>query len=126
RSSAVQSDALHEIRGIPFVYEHQIGAREHSVQIKIAIRRACQVRVGALERFERRAAVFRREMVQAPTARGLEHAHLVARSYQLGRDASKEVGVAVIPIGNERVAEDYDPHGAPAWFFDITCAYSSM
>ena len=52
------------------------------------------------------------EVGAAPAGGGLEGADLVALGHQLAGDAAQEVGVAVVPAGDERVAEDDDPHAA--------------
>ena len=52
----------------------------------------------------------RDEILQAPAVARFEDAHIVSRSDELRRDATQEVRVAVVPIGEQGMGEDYETH----------------
>jgi hypothetical protein len=114
RALAVRADAGDELRVAPLVHEHEIGAVERHVEVerRQVVGRARELRERAREVLLARAPVLRHEIRPAPSAGGLEHAHVVAAIEQLGRDAAQEVRVAVVPVADQRVAEDDDPHAA--------------
>src|SRR3712207_8073977 len=56
-----------------------------------------------------------KEVGQAPAVARLEHAHLVAPAEQLAGHAAQEVGVAVVPVGHQRVVEHRDFHATLSW-----------
>ena len=49
------------------------------------------------------------KILSAPGIFGLEHANLMSPGLQLRNDAAEEVSVSVIPVGNQRMAEDRNP-----------------
>jgi hypothetical protein len=49
------------------------------------------------------------KLLAAPAVARLEDLHLKSPRYQLQPDAAKKMRIAVVPIGNQRVTEDYEP-----------------
>jgi hypothetical protein len=60
-------------------------------------------------RFE---AVVLSQASGAPSVDRLEDAHVVPLARKLRGDTTQEVSVAVVPVTDERMDEEYDPHGA--------------
>jgi hypothetical protein len=59
---------------------------------------------------ERSSALIIDEIREAPAIAGFEDAHVMAEFDEFACDAAQEVGVAVVPIGEEGMSEDYDAH----------------
>jgi hypothetical protein len=98
------------------VDEDEVGAVERLAEVgggaRVGLGR--EAGVGPPPAEEPGLAVVADEVLAAPAGRGLERPDLVAAGQQLARDAAQEVGVAVVPAGLERVAEQDDPHAAAA------------
>jgi hypothetical protein len=108
----MRADAPHQIVFVPFVDEHQIGAVQRVVQVerRQVVRSTPQLRIDLMKRALRRRAVFGLQMPQTPAVARLENAHIISARQQFADDAAQKVRVAVIPIGDERVAEDDNSH----------------
>jgi hypothetical protein len=126
RAAAVVPDPPHQLRLVPLVDEHEVAAVERAVDVErrevVARRRELRVRrpvpaQGVVTR-------LRGEVAHAPRVRRLEDVHLVAAREELGRHAAQEMRVAMVPVGDDRVAEDHDPHVA-ASSCRARCAVSS-
>jgi hypothetical protein len=110
---AVLADALDEGVVVPFVNEDQVGAGEGVVEVERleVVGEAGEVGVGVVEFMDGFFAVFFAEVFDAPGVAGLIDADVVAAREELADDSAKEVGVAVVPVGDEGVIEEDDAHG---------------
>jgi hypothetical protein len=69
---------------------------------------------GAREGQERPLALLGHEVAPAPAVQGLQRQGLVAAGLEVAQDAAQEVGVAVVPVGDERVGVEQEAHHAAA------------
>jgi hypothetical protein len=114
---ALAADRAHERGVVPLVHEHEVGAVERAVEVE---RRDRLVLAGdGVHPRERAADVGQRlapavgdQVLAAPAVARLVADHLVAAIEQLGHDPAQEVRVAVVPVRQQRVAEDHDLHAA--------------
>jgi hypothetical protein len=105
------TNGAHEPGCVPFVDEDEIGACQQEVEIgRVSIERAGEIRIGAAPGGEPRRAGRRLQVRPAPARPRLEGMDLVAAGGQLAGDAAQEMGVAVVPAGGQRMAEEDDPH----------------
>src|SRR5207248_3753920 len=108
---AQSAQLAHEARIVPLVHEHEVGASDRARQIELfVIADGSDARVGTPCSLERGDTVLGDEVLHAPCV--LRFVHVDARSAfdQFGRDAAEEMGVAVVPVGEQRMAEDDDVH----------------
>jgi hypothetical protein len=104
--------------------EHEVGVVQEPIEVDRGgiILLAAQGGKALFELFRRRAARAALEVGPAPAAARLEHGEVVATLDQLGAHPAEKVGVAVIPVRYQRVAEDDDPHRSAT---ELTRASSS-
>jgi len=99
---------------VPLVHEHEVGAGERRIQVQtvtvVASADPGELRVGSFEGRNRRLTLLLDEVHDAPRVARFVDADGVTAGDQVGHDAAQEVRVAVVPVGDERVAEDYDAH----------------
>ena len=72
------------------------------------IENAMQMREKPLEIIDGLRPVFSQQILPAPAIFRLKDPDIVAPAQQLGSNASQKMRVAVIPIGYQRVREDYE------------------
>src|SRR5438045_7998088 len=101
---------------IPLMNEHQVRVPQRLVQVqpRQIVADTFQLRVSTIEVADRPLTVVGEQTLEAPGIPRLVDLHLVAARDQLGRYPAQEVRVAMIPIREQRVAEDYDTHAASA------------
>ena len=92
----------------PLVHDRELTAVEGRFEIQglDVVTRWRQGGVGASRAFERFLAVIRDEVLDAPGVARLEDAHLVTASHEFGDDSPKEMRIPVIPVAEERMAEE--------------------
>jgi hypothetical protein len=115
-ASAVGADAGDEVRVVPLVDEDEVCAVEGRAQVerRELVLDALESREGAAELVERRLPLLGQEAQAAPAAARLVDGHFVAALRQLTDDPAQEVGVPVVPVGDERVVEEDGAHQLPA------------
>jgi hypothetical protein len=103
----VLSNARDQPGRIPFMHQDKVAARQSFVQIGLIrrIRFAPKRREGMVEGFDCFRTVISQQILTAPATLRLEDANRVPARYQLGRNATQKMCVAVIPIRNERMVE---------------------
>src|ERR1051326_3461341 len=109
---AVFSKASHEVVGIPFVNQDEIGAREFGLEVDSSgrVELAAQIRECGVKVLDGTGSRLGDQVLPAPAVFRLQDAEMVAAIDQLGGNAAEKMGVAVVPIGNERVGEDDYAH----------------
>ncbi len=92
--------------------DHQVRAIKRFVQIQSirVILAAAQSLIDGVEIIQRPVAVIAQEILQTPIVARLVHQYVVVSSCKLGCDSAQEVGVSMIPVGNERMIEEYNFH----------------
>src|SRR4051812_18453650 len=95
---------------IPFVNNDEICARENFFEIEFLqiVMSGSQVRVSRVKTSNGFFAIFRNQVLSAPRICWLENFHVVLAGNQFSRYASKEMGVAVIPVRNKRLIKHQD------------------
>ena len=106
----VQGELLHVAVQHGVVHEHHVDIFEGRMKIEILVALGAQERIAAIELFDRCRAVEAQEVARAPGVLRFENAHLVSTNHQIRRDTAQKVGIAVVPIGDERLVEQRDPH----------------
>jgi hypothetical protein len=105
----ILADSADQRVRVPLVNDYDIGALQSGGEIErgLVIETALQmgVRPGKLLHS---FAIFGEQVFEAPTTTGLEDLHVMAAFDEVRCDAAEKVGVAVIPIGHERVGEYYE------------------
>ena len=96
----------------PLVHDHEVGAVKGFVEVERVqvVRGARDRRVRELEHLDRPFAVLAAEVHEAPRVARLVNADVVAALAERAHDSAEEVGVAVVPAGQERVIEHHDAH----------------
>ncbi|HET7313648.1 MAG TPA: hypothetical protein VFJ08_04775 [Salinisphaera sp.] len=96
------------------MHQHQIGAVERGIQIEPirVVVMTGQLGIMPAKSVERGLAALLDQIAPAPAVARLVNAHVVAAPEQFARDPAQEMRVTVIPIGNQRVIEENDSHGA--------------
>jgi hypothetical protein len=112
----VPTEPGHEQRVVPFVHEDEVGTVGHRLDRSFprVVAGAAQLRERVEEVIHCRAAVIDHQVGAAPSVQGLEHLHVMTAGDQLGDDPSQEMGIPVIPVRHERVAEHDDLHDRTA------------
>ena len=108
---AVPAQAAHQLGRVPLVDQHQVGAVQGAVEVerRQVVEMAREVRIDAAEAGERRLAPLLREQVgAAPAVARLLDLDAVPALPQGPAIAAQEVGVAVVPVRLQRVAEEDD------------------
>src|SRR5215212_4642537 len=106
------ADALHQRPVVPFVHQNEVGTVERLIEIERAavVAPAVKHRIGVRKVRKRRFSILARQVEYAPCIGRLVDIYSMAASNELAADATQEVRIAVIPIGDERVTENYDAH----------------
>ncbi len=112
RGRAMPADTRYELRLIPLVHDHDVGAIERFIQIESGriVERAAQTRVSRLEGIQRPIPMAFAQIAQTPAANRLEYLDAMPPVHQLGHDAAQEVRIAVVPVGHQRVIEQNEIH----------------
>jgi hypothetical protein len=102
-AGATLSDPGHQQRIVPFVDDHHICPVQRAFEVhRVKIIECASKRgIRASERIQRLVAVLLAKIAETPAVRGLEDIDPMASFLQLPDNAAKEVGVAVIPVGNQ-------------------------
>ena len=113
--AAVCTDRRDERVVVPLVHEHEVApSGERGIQVEVATvvagADAGELRVGLLEGANRPSPCSFDEVHDAPRVARLVDTDRVTAGNQVRRDAAQEVGVAVVPVGDQGMAEDYDAH----------------
>jgi hypothetical protein len=113
------ADARDDLRRVPLVDEHHAHAVQRVVEVLVVqlLRRVGgdrDRRIVAGEARQRLNAVIGNQVRGAPAAGWLEGAHLVASADQLADNATQKVGIAVVPVRSQGMAEQREPHGQAA------------
>jgi hypothetical protein len=120
------ADAAHQLGRVPLMNEHQVGVAEGDVEIQVGrvVGAGEEVGVEIVEAAQRREAVLLNEVSQAPVVQSLVDQHLVPAVAKRAGHAAQEVGVAVIPVGEEGVVEEDDFHAGKdevVWMVGAAC-----
>jgi hypothetical protein len=112
------------------VHEDCVGAFDRLGDVQPApVHLALQLRERERELPQGALAVAADEVVPRPRVLGLVHPHVVPARDELAHDAAQEVRVAVVPVRDERVDEEDEPHddaARSAWgSAAATSSYSS-
>jgi hypothetical protein len=110
--TSVLADAGDERVIVPLVDKNEIGQAEHCIEIQCrrVVAVAAKHRIRTPESRERCFTVFGNEILHAPGIARLVHVYRMPAREQLSADAAQKMCVAVVPVGDERVAENYDAH----------------
>ncbi|HEY0337688.1 MAG TPA: hypothetical protein VGC70_10150, partial [Burkholderiales bacterium] len=108
----VLADPPHQRGIVPFVHQNEVGTIERLIEIKRAavVAPAAKHGIGVRKARERRFSVLARQVEYAPRIGRLVDIYIMPASDELAADAAQEVRIAVIPIGDQRVTENYDAH----------------
>src|SRR3569833_2158093 len=113
---AIFADTTHELMIVPFVHDDEVGAVDQLADlILLQIVNVAHVlgkvpmKVG-----ERARSLIAEEMGETPSAVRFIYLHLVPARLEFAHHATQEVGIAVIPVGHQRVIEHHDTHGWPS------------
>jgi hypothetical protein len=112
RAGPVAPDRADELRVVPLVHEDQVRAVERRVEVERRgrVAEALDAGVERAEAVEGPRPVVLFQVDPAPRVLGLVDPHRVAPAGQLGRHAAQKVGVAVVPVREDRVVEHHDAH----------------
>ena len=99
----------------PFMDEDEVGTLKRRFVVAIAgvgpDGEAGEVVAEALDRL---GAGIGQEVGPAPTLFGLKSKGLVATGLEFAQDAAKKMGVAVVPVRDQRMGVEHDPHLRPS------------
>ena len=115
---AVFSDPVHQVVVVPLVHEHYIGIGQGRVEVQRIERvaRASQVGERLHEAEDGAVPAVGDEVLHAPCGPRFIDAHGEPAIHQLGGDASQEMRITVVPVGDQRVIEHDNVHdGCPSW-----------
>ena len=104
----------HEPGIVPFMRDHEVRPAHglHQIKIPRVVNARFQLGICLMEELANLVAVIADEICPAPRVRRLVNEHLVAGGQQLGGNAAEEVGVSMVPIGNQGMIEHDDFHDA--------------
>ena len=106
------ADAADQLVIAPLVDDDQVALqRRLQIQAGEVIQMALQVRIRRSEFLDRAFPVLSDEVLPAPRIPRLEHLDLVPAGQQLGHYAAQKMGVAVVPVREQRVIEHHNAHG---------------
>src|SRR6185437_154330 len=107
-SGAMPAELRNQLGRIPLVQDDDTGTLQHAIEIEVrrVIEGAAQSRKSGVEGVDRRIALLLAQVPQAPARQRLEYADLVSTRHQLACHSAQEVRIAVIPVGDQRVAEE--------------------
>src|SRR3569623_2782350 len=113
---AIFADTTHELMIVPFVHDDEVGAVDQLAAlvllffVKVALEKGkVPMKVGARAR-----SLLAEELGETPSAVRFIYLHLVPARLEFAHHATQEVGIAVIPVGHQRVIEHLDTHGWPS------------
>ncbi len=111
---AVRAQGSDQLGLVPFMDQDQIGAIQGPLQIELdaPVGLDRQLGKGGLRHLDRGLAGIFGLILPAPAVFRLEGPDLVAERLQLAHDAAQEMDVAVVPAGEQGVAEQDDAHQA--------------
>ena len=107
------ADRRHQRRLVPLVHDDEVGPREAGVEVerRRVVGGGAQAREGGGEGRLGVEPCLGLQVAPAPAVQRLEHLDGMAAGLQLADDAAQEMGVAVVPAGNQGVDEEDDAHG---------------
>ncbi len=113
-AGAPAADGAGEGRVGPFVDQHQVDAVERRVEVERlrVVEPRLEMGEAQLDVGERGGPLVGQQVLPAPPVGGLEDREIMAAPHELARDAAHEVRVAVVPVREDGVAEQRDPHSA--------------
>ena len=108
----ILADPADQIVRVPFMDDGYASVLQclGDVEVGFVVERAADMWVEQPKVREGLFSMVSQEIGQAPAAARLEDADVVSPIDQFGCDAAQKVRVAVIPVGQERVGEDYETH----------------
>ena len=109
-AAAMRPDAADQVVVVPLMHQDKIRAFEHTVEIqcRVIVAEAGQTWEARLKLFHGTVAVLLDEVLIAPGVGGFVDMNLVATREKLRCDAAQEVGVAMVPVGDQgMVKADY-------------------
>src|ERR1700730_8773238 len=114
RPHTMLSQTAQQLRVIPFVCNDDIGTSQGSIEINAqrVVEHTTQLRIGCVKGLDDSIATLLAQVVKAPSVRGLEDPDRVAQGQQFAGNTPQNVGTGMIPVGNERVIEQDEAHGA--------------
>gem|GEM_PF-4568549 len=115
-TAAGVADAFDELGGVPLVDDDEVGVFDGFVEIEGCgvVGDAFEEWIGGVEASDGIFAVFFAEVFDAPGVGGFVDEDLVSARDELRGVTAEEVGVAVIPVGDQRVVEKADFHAKEA------------
>ena len=97
---------------VPLVDNDQISPVQRFIEIEAAqvILDALQAGIPLLEFPDWKFALLGAEVIETPTIARLINAKVMTARNQIAGDSPQEMGVAMIPVGKQRMVEHHDPH----------------
>jgi hypothetical protein len=110
--SSVAPDCLDQTVIVPFMDQDQVGTIELAIEVQglEGVLETLQRGVSPVKSCDSALTMLQKEMLATPGCCRLQYSYPVTASLQLAGDATQEVGIAVIPIGNQRVIKHHDTH----------------
>ena len=98
---------------VPLMDEDEVRAFDQRIDFAFGVKAVRdQLRIGEAIGIEAARPMFGEQVARAPGAFGLECHRFVPAQDQFTQHAAQEMGVAMIPAGNERMSEIDDLHTA--------------
>src|SRR6185369_15708884 len=109
---AVSPDAPDQIVVVPLVHNDGLGTAQRAVEIQLRglIGNTLQARISRMKSLDGCSAGVLEQVHQAPAICRLIDRNFVAPRLQLPGVAAQEMGVAVVPVGNEGMIKQRDLH----------------
>src|SRR3569623_1250600 len=113
---AIFADTTHELMIVPFVHDDEVGAVDQLADLVVLhiVKVAHELGNVPMKVGERARSLIAEEMGETPSAVRFIYLHLVPARLEFAHHATQEVGIAVIPVGHQRVIEHHDTHGWPS------------
>lgn len=104
------TDPPDQVVAVPLMDQDQIGAIERPVEIegRRIIQRASKLRERGMEPIDRRPPLLRDQTPKAPPVGRLINKNLMTAREELARDSPQEMGVSMVPVGDQRVIKHHD------------------
>jgi hypothetical protein len=117
RAPVAGRDFPRQLRAVPFVNDDKVRVAQRRVEIQRfgRVTNRSEPRIDGMKSADRPGPVLGEELPDAPRILGLVNEHVVAAVSKFRGDSPKEVGVPMVPVGDQRVVEESDVHRRLSW-----------